>query len=304
MNQQITTIVEAQRQQFLTVLADKSIEFDREAAFAVQILNGNDYLCKVALNNQDSLRAAVTNVAAIGISLNPASKLAYLVPRKGGVCLDISYMGLMHIAQQTGAIKWGQAVIVRANDTFELRGMDSLPLHTYKPFATNTERGDIVGVYVVVKTEDGDYLTHTMEIHAVTAIRDRSEAWKAFVKDNTKKCPWNTDEQEMIKKTCVKQAAKYWPRRDRLDSAVNHLNTDGGEGVAIEQNKMPEDEITKWVEAIEKTTTHEAAKAAYAEAVDVCRELKDKSAADRLKAITIAHREFIESTVEQVKEAA
>jgi recombination protein RecT len=37
-------------------------------------------------------------VAAIGITLNPASKLAYLVPRDGMVCLDISYMGLLHRA--------------------------------------------------------------------------------------------------------------------------------------------------------------------------------------------------------------
>ena len=305
MNQNLVTLVEAQRQQFVAVLSDRSIEFDREAAFAVQVIQGNDYLLKIALNNPDSLRAAVTNVGAIGISLNPASKLAYLVPRKGGVCLDISYMGLMHIAQTSGAIKWGQAVIVRANDTFELRGMDSLPLHTYKPFATVTDRGDIIGVYVVVKTDEGDYLTHTMEIGAVTAIRDRSEAWKAFVKDNTKKCPWNTDEQEMIKKTCVKQAAKYWPRRDRLDTAVHHLNTDGGEGLAtIEAEKMPDDECAEFVKRIEATTTHEAAKTVYAEAVAICAGLKDVATRDKLKQVTIDHRTFIDSTVEQEKVAA
>lgn len=298
MNTNLVTIVEGQRQQFVSVLADKAIEFDREAQFATQIISANDYLLKIALNNQDSLRAAVNNVAAIGISLNPASKLAYLVPRKGSVCLDISYMGLMHIAQQSGAIQWGQAAIVRKNDAFELRGIDSQPLHTYNPFST--ERGEIVGVYVVVKTDTGDYLTHAMPISEVYAIRDRSEAWKAFQKDSSKKCPWNTDEGEMIKKTCVKQAAKYWPRRDRLDSAVHHLNTDGGEGIAIEQERMPAEEFNDFVNRIRATTNHDDAKKVYGEAVAICRDLKDKASADKLKEITVEHRLFIDKAAEQV----
>jgi recombination protein RecT len=91
------------------VRSDKSIEFDREAGFALQILQGSDYLRSIALSNRESLYAAITNVAAIGVSLNPAEKLAYLVPRKKAVCLDISYMGLLDIAQSAGAIRWGQA---------------------------------------------------------------------------------------------------------------------------------------------------------------------------------------------------
>ena len=297
MNEQITALVESQRQKFVSVVADKAIEFDREAAFAVQILQGNEYLCSMAMNNQDSLRAAVVNVAAIGISLNPASKLAYLVPREKKVCLDISYMGLMHIAQQSGAIQWGQAVIVRANDTFELRGIDSQPQHTYNPF--NKDRGEIIGVYVVVKNDTGDYLTHAMPISEVHAIRNRSEMWK-----KNQSGPWKTDEGEMVKKTCVKQAAKYWPRRDRLDSAVHHLNTDGGEGLAVDQNTMPVEEFDAFVKCIQATTTHEQAKEVYKNAVAVCSELKDKASADRLKQITVDHRTFIDDAAAAEMKAA
>ena len=234
----LITIIDAQRDQFLKVVSDKGIEFEREKGFAVQIITASEYLLKVAMANKASLANAVTNVAAIGISLNPASKLAYLVPRKGAICLDISYMGLMHIAQQCGAIQWGQAVIVRKNDTFELTGMDKLPTHKYSPFAT--DRGEIIGVYVVVKTGEGDYLTHPMPLSEVYAIRDRSDAWKAYQRDKSKTCPWVTDEGEMIKKTCVKQAAKYWPRRDRLDTAVHHMNTEGDEGITLKPNTMPD----------------------------------------------------------------
>ncbi|TNP50108.1 recombinase RecT, partial [Escherichia coli] len=87
---------------------------------------------------------AIINVAAIGITLNPASKLAYLVPRDGMVCLDISYMGLLHLAQSTGSIKWGQCKLVYSNDTYESNGLDSAPTHKYNAFG---ERGSIVGGY-------------------------------------------------------------------------------------------------------------------------------------------------------------
>lgn len=145
----------------------------------MQIFANNDFLANVAVNNVVSVRSAVMNIAAIGISLNPAQKLAYLVPRDKKVCLDISYMGLMHIAQQSGAIKWCQSSIVRQNDNFQLTSIDTAPRHEYNAFATQEQRGEIVGAYTVVKTEDGDYLTHTMAIADIYAIRDRSSAWKA-----------------------------------------------------------------------------------------------------------------------------
>ncbi len=232
MSTELTQLVNAQKDTFIKVCVDDSIEFDREANFALQLLNGNDYLAGIAMRNKASLQAAITNVAAIGISLNPATKQAYLVPRDDKVCLDISYMGIMHLAQQTGAIKWGQAVIVRDNDMFTLNDIDKPPEHKFNPFDNQTIRGEIIGVYVVVKTDTNDYLTHAMPINKVYEIRDRSVAWKAYMKDNSKKCPWVTDNEEMIKKTCVKQAAKYWPRRDRLDAAVHHVNIEGEEGLA------------------------------------------------------------------------
>ena len=288
----LTTLVESQRQQFLTVRSDRSMDFDREAGFALQILRANDFLGRVAVANKDSLYAAINNIAAIGISLNPAAKLAYLVPRKGVICLDISYMGLMDIAQSTGAIQWGQAVIVREKDSFELQGIDKEPKHIYQPFG---DRGKIIGVYVVVKTADGDYLTHPMTLAKVHDIRDRSEAWKAYKKDSTKTCPWVTDEEEMIKKTCVKQASKYWPKRERLDQAIHHMNTEGGEGITLKPNTMPESEYLDWKDKIEKETTKEGAKAVWKKSLAVCEELGDVATAEKLKADLIKHGEFIDS---------
>lgn len=254
----ITDEIYGVRASFEAVSVDRSVNFEREAGFAIQMITGNDYALKVAMANKQSVIDAVTNVAAIGISLNPAKKQAYLVPRKNKICLDLSYMGLIDLAVQEGGIKWAQAKIVHENDEFALNGLDALPLHKHNPFSK--ARGEMVGVYVVVKTTDGEYLTHPMEISEVYAIRDRSDSWKK--QEPGKRGPWESDPGEMIKKTCVKQASKYWPKTDRLDKAIHYLNTDGGEGIEMSRPQPPagcaSDVLTAWCDK---------AKAAASEAI-------------------------------------
>lgn len=224
------------RAQFDSVLTNKSINFEREAGFALQILEQSDYAMKLAIGNRQSVVNAVVNIAAIGISLNPAKKQAYLVPRDGKICLDISYMGLIDLAVQDGAVKWAKAELVYETDVFTLNSAGTAPTHTYNPFSK--ERGAIVGAYCVAKLPDGDYLTETMSLDEINAIRDRSSAWKAWV-EKQKKCPWVTDFGEMARKTVVKRGSKYWASSgsDRLQQAIHHLNTDGDEGLSVVVDK-------------------------------------------------------------------
>jgi recombination protein RecT len=238
---------------FNDVLSDKAIKFKAEAEFAVQVLMNNDYSLGIAVKNPDSVRNSVMNLAAIGLSLNPAKKQAYLVPRKNAICLDISYMGLVELAVASGSVRMVKAELVRATDTFEMNGFDREPTHKFNPFAK--DRGEIVGVYCVAKTAHGDWMTDTMTIDEVYAIRDRSESYKAG-----KSTPWKTDPGEMIKKTIVKRASKMWPKTDRLDEAIHHLNTDGGEGV-VEVMGGRETGVTfdvdHWLYAVKAATTDE-----------------------------------------------
>ena len=253
MSNALQTIVDTQRTTFLAAARpgggfDSQAKWVAESGFAMQIMTGNSFLMDVALKNPASIKAAITNVAAIGISLNPAGKEAYLIPRKGVVCLDISYMGLLKMAMQDGCILWGQARVVRETDVFEMQGISQEPVHKYAVFAT--DRGPVVGAYVVVKLPNGDFLTHAMPISAIESIRNRSESWK---KNNG---PWVTDTEEMMKKTVIKQASKTWPKSERLDAAIQHLDTDGGEGIVFvgagDQEKEEAGPITDaQVEAIE-----------------------------------------------------
>lgn len=249
MNFDVVGFVSDQVELFRGALSDQSITWEKEKQFAIQAFQKSEYLEKVARSNPSSAQNAIINVAAIGITLNPASKLAYLVPRDGQVCLDLSYMGLLHLAIQSGSIRWGQCVVVHANDHFKLVGIDKAPIHEYNCFATPEERGEPVGAYCVIKTMDGDFLTETMSKADILSIRDRSSAWKAWV-SKQKKCPWVTDELEMWRKTVVKRAYKYWPKVERLDRAIEYLNTDGSEGIVVDDSTQQQEIIINPVDAI------------------------------------------------------
>jgi len=198
------------------------VSWPKEAQFAIQALQGNDYLSDTAAANPASLQNAIINIAAVGISLNPALKHAYLVPRSDNgvkkVCLDISYQGLLSLAMTSGAIEWGQAKIVYENDAYENQGIDKPPLHQQKTFG---DKGKIIGAYCTVKTKSGDYLTEEMDMEAITKVQNTSKAAKG---------PWKTWWEEMARKTVVKRASKYWPQSDidSLGAAVNVLNEQEG----------------------------------------------------------------------------
>lgn len=214
--------VKQQEPLFVGAVSDQSITWAKESQFAIQQFQKNDFLAKTAISNPISAQNAIINVAAIGISLNPASKLAYLVPRDGMICLDISYMGLLHIAQAAGVIKWGQCKLVHASDTYETNGLDKAPTHKYNAFVTPEERGAVIGGYCTVKTADGDYLTEEMSLAEIEDIRKVSKA------GTSPKGPWVNFWSEMARKTIVKRASKYWPRADRLDNATDMLNETEG----------------------------------------------------------------------------
>lgn len=274
---------------FQAVSSDRSLVFKREAEFAMQILGNNQYALGLAIDNPQSVRDAVTNVAAIGLSLNPARKLAYLVPRDKKICLDVSYMGLLELAVSSGSVHWAKAELVHQQDAFSLNGYDKPPTHSYDPFAK--DRGEIVGVYVVAKLATGDYLTDTMTIDEVYDIRARSSAWKAWL-EKKKSNPWVTDPGEMIKKTLIKRSQKTWPKTERLDHAVHYLNTDGEQGIDLNVVEMEPAVNVFNVEAelalITAAQNHAELQTIWKRCSAACLKAKDRVSNERLKQAVLA----------------
>lgn len=218
------------------IATHNDINFQAEANYAIQLLCASDFAVSIAMQNPVSVQNALRNASAIGISLNPASKHAYLVPRKTqsgmGICLDISYMGLMHLAMSTGSIEWGQSKLVYSSDIYINQGIDKAPKHEYQAFGN---RGELIGAFCTVKTSTGAYLTEEMSVEQLHSVRARSEAFTGGKNKKPPSGPWVTDYEEMCRKTVVKRASKYWPKVDRLDSAIRYLNEDGGEGISKDE---------------------------------------------------------------------
>lgn len=225
-------IVKRQESKFMELDAANGslVDFQQECLFARQQLLKNEFTLKTAANNPNSLQGAILNVAAIGISLNPASQHAYLVPRDGAICLDISYRGLSKIATDAGAIKWAKVELVYEHDKFSWRGPAEAPMHEADPFS---DRGDVKGGYCIAKLPDGEILTEVMPVDEINKIRDTSKAYQS------KKGPWINWYEEMAKKTILKRAYKSWPQtpnRRRVDLAVEALHQSEGTAFTIEQH--------------------------------------------------------------------
>jgi len=194
------------------------LDFSSESLFAFQAVSTKDYSLKIAMAEPLSLKMAMANVAAIGLTLNPARGLAYFVPRGGKIVLDISYRGLIQLATTSGAILWAKAEIVHQNDTFEYLGVDVKPSHRFNPFDEN--RGKIVGVYCIAKLATGGYLTDVMNHRQIEQVRGTSMA---------KSGPWVDWFDEMAKKTVIKRASKTWPQTSsELSTAIEVLNEHEG----------------------------------------------------------------------------
>ncbi|HBC6190802.1 TPA: recombinase RecT, partial [Proteus mirabilis] len=111
-----------------------------------------------------------------------------------------------------------QCKLVHENDVYESNGLDTPPTHKYNAFS---DRGSVIGGYCTVKTASGDYLTEEMRLDEIKAVEATSKSRNG---------PWKTWWDEMARKTIVKRASKYWPRRERLDQAIDYVNTEAGEG--------------------------------------------------------------------------
>jgi recombination protein RecT len=200
-----------------------AVKWQQESQFAIQALQKNKKLTECALH---TIENAIINVAACGLSLNPADGYAYLVPEYdkslgGQACqLRISFKGLIKAATDSGVIKFVRAEIVKKNDTFTYTGAFSAPIHEMNPFS---ERGEPIGVYCIAKTNDGEVLTDVMNWDEVLKIKAAAKTQDV----------WNQWLEEMAKKAIVKRAAKMWPKSKEstmLNHTVSVLNeVEGGD---------------------------------------------------------------------------
>ena len=194
------------------------MNFNREAGFAIQILTQNEFLASC---DQESIRNAVVNVSLTGLTLNPALKFAYLVPRAGKCILDISYIGMIKVLTDAGAVKNTDAGVIYSNDKWDFRkGSD--PYFKHQPALSN--RGEKIGAYAIAFLRDGGFQFEIIGKEEIEKIRATSESWKN--EKGRKYSPWETWEDEMWKKTALKRLFKLLPKTNFSDQLIAAISTD------------------------------------------------------------------------------
>ena len=153
-----------------------------------------------------SFLGAMMTAAQLGMEPNTPLGQAYLIPYKNHgkeECqFQLGYKGLIDLAYRSGQIKTIQAQIVHKNDEFKVEYGTNNSL-VFKP-KMDGDPGEAVSVWGMFQTKDGGY---GYEVMSIDAVRNFARKYsKAFSNG-----PWQTNFEEMAKKTVLKKALKYAP---------------------------------------------------------------------------------------------
>lgn len=163
-----------------------------------------------------SFLGAMMTAAQLGLEPNTPLGQAYLIPYKNKGTLEcqfqLGYRGMIDLAYRSGEVQIIQAHIVYANDKFDFSfGID--PKLNHVPALG--ERGEATHVYAMFRTKDGGYGFDVMTIDDVR--RHASKYSKSY---SSSYSPWNTNFEEMAKKTVLKRVLKYAPLKSDFARAV------------------------------------------------------------------------------------
>ena len=160
---------------------------------------------KLAQTTPKSFLGAMMTSAQLGMEPNTPLGQAYLIPYKNHGVLEcqfqLGYKGLIDLAYRSGQVSTIQAQTVYANDEFEYElGLE--PKLRHVPAKTN--RGEPVFFYAVFRTKDGGY---GYEVMSIDEVRTHAKKYSKAYGNG----PWQTNFEEMAKKTVLKKALKYAP---------------------------------------------------------------------------------------------
>lgn len=202
-------------------------DLQKECNFAAQAMLNNPYLIECAKAYPQHFIAALKNVVLTGMTLNPTLKLAYLVPYKGKVELTPSYMGKCSFAVNTGLVKDIYAMLVYRGEKFTFRkGVNGTLEHEPNPWVDH-KREDLLGGYWFAVLSNGTFKYDVMPVADIEKIRKRSPS---VLKG--KQSPWDTDYEEMAKKTIINWGYKSIPKLAMSEKAkeaitiLNHVDDD------------------------------------------------------------------------------
>ena len=154
-----------------------------------------------------------------GLGLVPGLGQAAIVPfydsrtKKTNATLIVMYQGFIELFHRSGFISGIEAEVVRDGDIIEVElGLDRKLKHVRK---AKFEQGkNVIGAYSVITMKDGHRQFEYMELDELNAIKNRSRGFQSG------HSPWQSDLEEMHKKTPLRRLAKWVPKSRDIARAL------------------------------------------------------------------------------------
>lgn len=183
---------------------------------------------KLAETTPQSFLGAMMTAAQLGVEPNTPLGQAYLLPywnskNNAYECqFQLGYKGLLDLAYRSGDISVIQAHVVYSGDDFSYSfGLEP----ELKHIPAKGDRGEPCYVYAIFHTKDGGY---GFEVASIEDIRLHAQRYSKSFQNG----PWQTNFEEMAKKTVLKRVLKYAPLKTEFqreiaqDETIKHEITD------------------------------------------------------------------------------
>lgn len=162
-----------------------------------------------------SFLGAMMTAAQLGLEPNTPLGQAYLIPYRNHGQLEcqfqLGYKGLIDLCYRSGEVTTVQAHTVYENDEFQYElGLEPKLRHV----PASADRGDATHFYAIFRTKSGGY---GFEVMSVEDVRSHAQRYSKSFGNG----PWQTNFEEMAKKTVLKKVLKYAPLKTEFVRGIS-----------------------------------------------------------------------------------
>jgi recombination protein RecT len=186
----------------------RGVDLDKFLRVAITALQNNPDLLDSRKYDRNSLYASIMTAAQLGLLPDVQLGECYFVPRKGKVCLDPGYRGLIKLARQ-GDIGHVESELIYENDQvlYVLGDESRLTIDV-----NWRDRGQLVACYALAKYRDGSMCAReVMMKEDIDAIRAISQAASGPA--------WTNNYNIMARKTLIRRLSKWLPLTTEAQNA-------------------------------------------------------------------------------------
>lgn len=173
---------------------------------------------KLAVCSKKSLLLSIFDIFKIGLDPDPQKKYIYVIPYKNEAQVQVGVYGYVELMYRSG-VKKLRVLTVYNNDEFEFGEENGVFVYSHKPYSVKNDMpkdnedasGGVKCVMVWAENNDGSI---TAEVYG------RDKLIKAKKQAQTSNV-WDQWEDEQLKKTAVKNFAKYYRTNPEMQFANN-----------------------------------------------------------------------------------